>query len=1462
MHTTRQAVVSLWLSFLTLCCVPSHAELRWLSYDESSSFLNAMQRYLEIGDFQSINDGLSGVQLVVPDPEPITTTLLFTLTVEVTNLVCEQINIGDLQSNYNATNTEMNFAIELYPFAMTCTGNYAYNYGAFIANSGTLTATISESRIQLGLGFTSPDFATTPPNATQVAQCAASLQIEQMSFSGDLENTIANLFREGVEDLVSNGAQTALCEDASTAFSFLDDMIVKLNDVIGNLTEPITEEQLDPLRNERNLDVPIDRRTTLIQLMEGGGTISKTVQSLLDEADQMLGEMVTDPNNLGTQDLAVNVWLRDYLLDANGMFALNLAELGISSSVFKTHNKIFAVDIDLNSFKIKGLDTLKVFNPLDRIGNYTIQNEMAWEKLSLEIELVADFQTSTLPDTLLLSTIPVKGRETVTLSMDMQDVQVSLAALLALLEEEVGNTEIGSLLRLNYILPCMANSVAELAISGLGVSLGSLSDPVFSGIGSPGVSRLLSSVIQATFAMYKPLMLKSIPGAFQGPIRRMINKNYIEKNLADPTCSSIVQGNEASPYLDFRDLLRTRSEAIELGTSGDTPYGSTVALAWKFIQDWLLTPAEGSSDIPLNTRFIAPFTEKQSGIPGSIAYKDALIDQKFALLDADVHFRVFDIYAENLDTMGEPLSLLDTVQGEAHLINNVATVGVNKPLRAGAKINLQMDGSGVSIDDQMSVEIEAESLSLVLDLILNVMTDAFVQFPLKDISNVNCLMALLQPPSLDSRGARLEDGPMPYVLRNLTTSFAQLNLNVTCTDCKSEAMLKVAEHFSSAEGTQSGTELAEGILDLLTETVGADFLALQLDRQIANARFKCPHHPDYNPASAERDFDDFDAVKREESLEFIISLAIAALALMIGLAVFMIIIRVFARRQHKKWLETISDSQALSVWKHQQKEKEDKTKMNATSSALYNSQAIPLIARILIPLVIVGCVGLFLAGHLSIAASVSLIISLAEQEYRNDSFFEFSIATGTINLWKAGGYELAILIILFSGVWPYLKQTMSLILWFVPPSIVSVEKRGRTFLWLDFLAKWSMVDIFTLMISLVAFRTTVQSPNGGILPDDLYNIEIMVIPKLGLYANFIAQIVSQVSSHYIIHYHVKAVDESRKRLRQPTARMDGEETGNESLSSTSSEAELQEPVSLATTAYRRPHRGDNKALVARSFVAPLLLLSGAVVVAFVVAGCVLPSFSAEVMGFFGIAVELGKGPDTEAVTHYSLFKMIEILFKQATYSGDVGDYIGLGALSALLIATVCIIPVLQTALLLSSWFVSMNQARRKRLVFFNDILQAWQYTEVYALSVVVGSWQLGNISYYMVNIYCDQLNALKSLFSQLVYFGVIEPDDAQCFLVEAQARTGFFFIAAGSILLALMNTFISKAANHYIRDNVEKPSLSGIEPKTQVDSDELKEEIDPIPILFTDEFRFCLRRTLGELQSAETGQSEMSYLDE
>ena len=74
----------------------------------------------------------------------------------------------------------------------------------------------------------------------------------------------------------------------------------------------------------------------------------------------------------------------------------------------------------------------------------------------------------------------------------------------------------------------------------------------------------------------------------------------------------------------------------------------------------------------------------------------------------------------------------------------------------------------------------------------------------------------------------------------------------------------------------------------------------------------------------------------------------------------------------------------------------------------------------------------------------------------------------------AGGKELAVLIFLFSFVWPYTKQLITLFLWFAKPGIVSVKKRGSILLWLDALAKWSMVDIFTLVVTIVAFRVSIQ----------------------------------------------------------------------------------------------------------------------------------------------------------------------------------------------------------------------------------------------------------------------------------------------------------------------------------------------------------------------------------------------------
>lgn len=78
------------------------------------------------------------------------------------------------------------------------------------------------------------------------------------------------------------------------------------------------------------------------------------------------------------------------------------------------------------------------------------------------------------------------------------------------------------------------------------------------------------------------------------------------------------------------------------------------------------------------------------------------------------------------------------------------------------------------------------------------------------------------------------------------------------------------------------------------------------------------------------------------------------------------------------------------------------------------------------------------------------------------------------SLFPAGGKELAVLIFIFSFVWPYTKQIITMVLWFAPTNRIHVQTRGSILLWLDVLAKWSIIDVFVLVVTIVAFRVHIK----------------------------------------------------------------------------------------------------------------------------------------------------------------------------------------------------------------------------------------------------------------------------------------------------------------------------------------------------------------------------------------------------
>lgn len=122
----------------------------------------------------------------------------------------------------------------------------------------------------------------------------------------------------------------------------------------------------------------------------------------------------------------------------------------------------------------------------------------------------------------------------------------------------------------------------------------------------------------------------------------------------------------------------------------------------------------------------------------------------------------------------------------------------------------------------------------------------------------------------------------------------------------------------------------------------------------------------------------------------------------------------------------------------------------------------------------------------------------------------------------------------------------------------------------------------------------------------------------------------------------------------------------------------------------------------------------------------------------------------------------------------------------------------------------------------------------------------------MINSYCDSLN---ETFAQMVYYGILKEEDAQCFRVQSSIEGGSFVLAAGAVLLALLNTFVVKATVQYFRDtdeleenekeiDEERCLMSDYCSNIEVNGSELNtsERIHPVPVVFTDTFRWLLRR--------------------
>jgi len=97
--------------------------------------------------------------------------------------------------------------------------------------------------------------------------------------------------------------------------------------------------------------------------------------------------------------------------------------------------------------------------------------------------------------------------------------------------------------------------------------------------------------------------------------------------------------------------------------------------------------------------------------------------------------------------------------------------------------------------------------------------------------------------------------------------------------------------------------------------------------------------------------------------------------------------------------------------------------------------------------------------------------------------------------WSGDAKLLAVIIVLFSGIWPYLKNIILVIIWYLP----TTEKRQTdTLVWLSRLSKYTLVDVFAVIGVLVGVQ--LQLNVGG--TEAVTRAE----PRFGIIAFFLATV--------------------------------------------------------------------------------------------------------------------------------------------------------------------------------------------------------------------------------------------------------------------------------------------------------------------------------------------------------------------
>lgn len=874
---------------------------------------------------------------------------------------------------------------------------------------------------------------------------------------------LPHLSKDGVETLVSF---------AGIALNFAIALIAK-----SHLLRPT--DPTDPLSGEHSLH---HDEENLIDWSDMGESVGDWASSGISELRSLIMSPVVDKLS-GGLDLRANVLIREWL--DGGILHIDLENLTFE-------NEDIGIGLVMKQIKIIGLDSIVEGNVLNAIGARTISNTLKFQMLRAELVVGFDIESN---------------NDEATISFEINDVDVDTSLLLAASLEEFGTIKVGSVLSLMNIIPCLVPKLHTVDLTQLLLNPAIFNDPNISGFLSESKEEILRNSTRQFFQSFEDDIITAIPKIMDGTVRKVLNQILYEFLTQEDVYCSHISEVTPSGVVDFRDFLLSEEDSKALGGNGDSPYGDTIRLAFQALQD-SLNKNNAKEESVLNN-MIQSFTRDQSNVNGSLIFPGEIFNYTGTTTvsnwDVSVVARASNIRIENLDSVGQPLELLQPVYGQASVLNNTISMGTGQePLRIVATLFFSFfDGNEMNIQNEVEVVLDVKALSIGLSLFLAMSEASLFALPLKDLKQIDCLLSTV---NLESLGKESQSR-FHYSL-----SAESANLNISCVSCGSphfDALIE--ELYNPGESPEEINKFVAETQELFDNFAGSDFLRTVTKNIVSDASLTCPASPNYKPSAvSETDFWGkpetylgFEPSVRDGSMKFF-NLIMAIIAGFILVAA--LVGQCLLRQNNRKWLENLPEDQA-DLLRLQDRNEEAKEKyLNQFTTSMFKSDYIPVKFRYGVPIAILLNIGLYLAAHHCVLCFINIEAQIAGDQFTIENFLEFRFFDAALRTYYNGGNEMAIFLITFSGIWPYIKLMGALILWFMPPRRLSVARREKVLLWMDALTKLSIIDIVTLLIAVAALLVYLGGPGDEFYgSDELYAMTVVVVPQVGFYCIITAQ---------------------------------------------------------------------------------------------------------------------------------------------------------------------------------------------------------------------------------------------------------------------------------------------------------------------------------------------------------------------